>query len=95
MAIVTLIIYSWHWQEGMPAALIIWSEEMESYIVRIYRRDEQDGAPVRGMIETVDARDQEVFGTKEELWEILSALNSPGKKQKKKNHRSIQDKKEN
>lgn len=67
----------------MPAALIFWGEEMESYIVRIYRRDERGGAPVRGMIETVDARNQEVFGTKEELWEILSALNNPGKKQKK------------
>ncbi len=54
---------------------------MESYIVRIYRRDEQGDAPVRGMIETVGAVDQEVFGTKEELWNILSTKQKPGRRQ--------------
>ena len=45
---------------------------MESYIVRIYRRDERGETPVRGLIEKVGAVGQDAFGTKEELWNILS-----------------------
>ena len=56
---------------------------MESYIVRIYRRDEQESFPVRGMVEKVGAVDQEVFGTKEELWKILSHANKPRRRGRK------------
>lgn len=47
---------------------------MDSYIVRIYRRDEQtkDASPTRGTVEKVGAVGQDAFGTKEELWNILS-----------------------
>ena len=55
---------------------------MESYVVRIYRRDEDDVYPVRGIVERVGAEDQDAFGTKEELWEILS-VTKRGKKSKK------------
>ncbi|MBI4006381.1 MAG: hypothetical protein HY356_06895, partial [Gammaproteobacteria bacterium] len=45
---------------------------MESYIVRIYRREEQGNSPLRGLVEKVGAVGQDAFGTKEELWDILS-----------------------
>jgi len=50
---------------------------MESYIVRIYRREEQGSSPVSGLVEKVGASGQEVFGTKEELWNILSVTKAP------------------
>ena len=45
---------------------------MESYIIRIYRRDERNRSPSRGVVETVDTAEQESFGTMQELWRILS-----------------------
>lgn len=45
---------------------------MDSYIVRIYRRDEGKNIPMHGLVEMVGAVGQEAFGTKEELWNILS-----------------------
>ncbi len=50
---------------------------MESYIVRIYRRDGRCSSPVRGLVEKVGAVGQDAFGTKEELWDILSGTNQP------------------
>jgi hypothetical protein len=50
---------------------------MESYIVRIYRREVQGNSPVSGLVEKVGATGQEVFGTKEELWNILSVTKVP------------------
>ncbi len=68
---------------------------MESYIVRVYRRDEQadEAAPVRGTVEKVGAVGQDAFGTKEELWNILSfAKRSKGRGKK---FNSLQQKKQN
>ena len=45
---------------------------MESYIVRVYRRNKQGNSPMRGLVEKVGAVGQDAFGTKEELWNILS-----------------------
>lgn len=59
---------------------------MESYIVRIYRRAEQGNTPVSGLVEKVGAVDQEAFGTKEELWNILSVMKAP--KRRNRNTRS-------
>ena len=58
---------------------------MESYIVRIYRRDEQtkEAAPTRGTIEKVGAVGQDAFGTKEELWNILSFAKRSGRRGRK------------
>ena len=53
---------------------------MESYIVRIYRRKKQGNSPVRGMVEKVGAVGQDAFGTKEELWNILSYANRSTKR---------------
>lgn len=58
---------------------------MESYIVRIYRRDEHtnEASPTRGTVEKVGAVGQNAFGTKEELWNILSfAKRSKGRGKK-------------
>jgi hypothetical protein len=55
---------------------------MESYIVRIYRREEQGNSPVRGMVERVGAVGQDAFGTKEELWNILSIAEKSRKRGK-------------
>jgi len=51
---------------------------MESYIVRVYRREEQGNSPVRGMVEKVGAVGQDAFGTKEELWKLLTIAKKPG-----------------
>ncbi|MFQ5660984.1 MAG: hypothetical protein ACE5GZ_11195 [Gammaproteobacteria bacterium] len=56
---------------------------MESYIVRIHRRDEQDVHPVRGIVEQVGAEDQDAFGTMQELWNILSVTKRRRRKPKK------------
>lgn len=59
---------------------------MESYIVRIYRRAEQDNAPVSGLVEKPGVVGQEAFGTKEELWNILSVMKAT--KRRNRNTRS-------
>ena len=43
---------------------------MENYIVRIYRRDDHQGA-VAGIVEVVDAQEQKPFKTQAELLSIL------------------------
>ena len=57
---------------------------MESYIVRVYRRDEmtETSVPLRGIVERVGTVGQEAFGTKEELWNILSVEHITGSKKK-------------
>jgi len=67
---------------------------MESYIVRVYRRDEQaeEAVPVRGIVEKVGAVGQDAFGTKEELWSILSFAKRS--KSRGKNFNSLQQKKQ-
>jgi hypothetical protein len=55
---------------------------MESYIVRIYRREEQGDSTVRGLVEKVGAVSQDAFGTKEELWNILSIAEKSRKRGK-------------
>jgi len=44
---------------------------MECYIVRIYRREEQDNRIVVGLVETVGIERKERFSGPEELWKIL------------------------
>lgn len=55
---------------------------MESYIVRIYRREEQGNSPIRGLVEKVGAVGHDAFGTKEELWNILSFVKKTGRRVK-------------
>lgn len=45
---------------------------MESYIVRIYRRDPKDSQKITGQVEMVENEVKKTFGSREELWEILN-----------------------
>lgn len=60
---------------------------MESYIVRIYRRNKRGNSPMRGLVEKVGAVGQDAFGTKEELWNILSYANQSKKRGNKTDYR--------
>lgn len=46
---------------------------MDSYIIRIYRRPGQDKQDMYGIVEDVNAGDQQAFRDRDELWEILSS----------------------
>ncbi len=60
----------------------------ESYIVRIYRRDEENPLHVVGLVETVGTAGTNVFNDPEELWKILS---KNGKREKRKRRRNTAD----
>lgn len=56
---------------------------MESYIVRVYRRDPKEPARMSGLVEIVESRARRAFHGSEELWAILAeagrtALSDPG-----------------
>ncbi|MDD2732815.1 MAG: hypothetical protein PHF56_02650 [Desulfuromonadaceae bacterium] len=51
---------------------------MESYIVRIYRRDPKDSRKIAGQVEIIEEEVKRTFGSREELWGILN----PEKKMK-------------
>ncbi len=53
----------------------------ESYIVRIYRRDEDNPQHLVGLVETVGVEGPTVFNNPEELWSILSQQGLNGEKQ--------------
>jgi len=44
---------------------------MENYIVRIYRRDEQDDRKIAGLVEIIEADEKKSFASFEELRRIL------------------------
>jgi len=47
---------------------------MDSYIVRIYRRNPQDHAHVVGIVETVERGTSASFTDMRGLWDILAAV---------------------
>jgi hypothetical protein len=49
---------------------------MESYVVRVYRRDEKNSENLAGLVELIDRKEEKPFVSFAELWMILS---SPGK----------------
>jgi len=49
----------------------------DSYVIRVYRREESDTSQMVGLVETVGNEEQKPFATIEELWKILSAENKP------------------
>ena len=55
---------------------------MDSYIIRIYRRDNKN-QPLTGTVELVgekiDSLQRNPFNNPEKLWELLSVTNKPGK----------------
>lgn len=56
-------------REGGPDRL---QSVLETYIVRIYRRDAQVPARLVGVVEPVGGRGRRAFGSREELWTILA-----------------------
>jgi len=44
----------------------------DSYVVRVYRREEADASRLVGLVETVGNDEQKPFTTIDELWKILS-----------------------
>lgn len=53
---------------------------MESYVVRIYRRIDNDPRHMVGIIEIVQDGRQQRFSNLQELWEILTARDTKGAK---------------
>jgi hypothetical protein len=49
---------------------------MESYVIRVYRRAEDDPQRMVGIIEIVQEGRQQRFSSMQELWEILAAGNT-------------------
>jgi hypothetical protein len=45
---------------------------MDNYIIRIYRRGEDDPGKVTGTVEEVGVDDRKVFTGPDELWDILT-----------------------
>ncbi|HBI23988.1 MAG TPA: hypothetical protein DDX84_07290 [Nitrospiraceae bacterium] len=45
---------------------------VDNYIVRIYRRDEEDLRKIVGIVEQVGAEEKRSFHSLDELWTILS-----------------------
>ena len=63
---------------------------MDYYIVRIYRRNEQEDRNMIGLVETVGKKEADVFKSSDELWNILSKKDGPrGTKFKKENKNII------
>jgi hypothetical protein len=46
---------------------------VDSYVIRIYSRDPDNGTPRAGRVEDVVRRRARAFSTAEQLWEMLSA----------------------
>ena len=51
-------------------------EVADSYIVRIYRRSDQPGHEVAGLVEPVEKGDARAFAGRDELWAVLIAPES-------------------
>ncbi len=51
-------------------------EVADSYIVRIYRRSDQPGHEVAGLVEPVEKGDARPFGGRDELWAALIGSNA-------------------
>jgi len=52
----------------------------DSYVIRVYRREETDRAQMVGLVETVGNEEKIPFSSYEELWKILSSATKPSKK---------------
>ncbi|HHJ16141.1 MAG TPA: hypothetical protein ENJ80_05525 [Gammaproteobacteria bacterium] len=55
---------------------------MENYIVRIYRRDENDPEKVTGMLESVEYETRESFHSINALQALLTEHSGPGRRQR-------------
>jgi hypothetical protein len=61
---------------------------LESYIVRIYRRDHNKPVEIAGLVESIEAEKKQAFKNMYELSQILSV---PGEKTSRKRKKPTQD----
>ena len=65
---------------------------MDTYVIRIYRRDENDPRILVGVVEEVGVDGNRAFGNLDELWFILNSSKAETRKNKKCN-KSLNEKK--
>lgn len=61
-------------------------ETIDTYIVRIYRRDETDREKTTGLVEIVGSDKKEQFRNREELWNILACEHPKTENSMRKSH---------
>ncbi len=57
---------------------------LDSYVIRIYRRNSEDPQQVVGLVEIISSEEKKAFRTFDELREILQPENIKGVKKKEK-----------
>jgi hypothetical protein len=65
---------------------------IDTYVIRIYRRDENDPRILVGVVEEVGVEGNKAFGSLDELWLILNSSKAKTSKGKKRN-KSLNEKK--
>jgi hypothetical protein len=60
---------------------------MESYLVRIYRKAEDNPRVLVGVVEEVGAKEKKAFNSLQELWEILNPKRRTTTKYRKNNQK--------
>jgi hypothetical protein len=71
-----------------PMIFRFWRPPLESYIVRIYRRDHDKPVEIAGVVESIEAEKKQAFKSMDELSRILCA---PGKKTSRKRKKPTQN----
>lgn len=61
---------------------------MDSYVVRIYRRDNKDRKQLVGLVEIISTQEQKPFRTVDELFGILQPAHAKAQKVKKERRRA-------
>ncbi len=61
---------------------------MESYLVRIYRKAENDTRMLVGVVEEVGVKEKKAFHTLHELWDILNPVKRSTTRHKKNKNNS-------
>ena len=56
---------------------------MDSYVVRIYRKEEDDPRRLLGIVEKVGIGEKKIFSNLNELWSILNPVKKEPVKQRK------------
>ena len=57
---------------GLNAPAAGKGQTLDSYIIRIYRRDVENGRELAGLVERIGNGKRLAFGTSEELWAFLT-----------------------
>ena len=63
---------------------------MDSYMVRIYRKEENNPQKLVGVVQKVGVEEKEVFSTFDELWSILNPVRKDTRQKGRKTKRQDQ-----